>query len=161
MIGSILALGGGCHWCTEAVFTHLRGVSRVEQGWVAAPPPDDAWSEAVIVHYNVERLPVAVLLEIHLRTHSATADHTLRGRYRSAVYYFGGAEEGQELEAVLTRLQVDFSESLLTRVLPFAAFRPSLPEHLDYYATDPERPFCKRFIDPKLALLREEFGEWV
>ncbi len=136
-------------------------MSRVEQGWVAAPPPDDAWSEAVIVHYNGERLPVAVLLEIHLRTHSATSDHPLRGRYRSAVYYFGGAEERRELEAILVRLQTDFPEPLLTRVLPFAAFRPSLPEHLDYYATDPERPFCKRFIDPKLALLREKFGDWV
>ncbi|TXF91086.1 peptide methionine sulfoxide reductase [Neolewinella aurantiaca] len=148
-----IALGGGCHWCTEGVFVSLRGVVRVEQGWVSAPPPHDAFSEAVIVHYDPKRVSAEDLIGVHLETHSATKDHGLRHRYRSAVYAFSPEDE-LRFKAVLTQLSVNFTEPLITGVYPFVDFRPSLPEHQDYYRTDPERPFCVRFIAPKLEALR-------
>ena len=148
-----IALGGGCHWCTEGVFVSLRGVDRVEQGWVSAPPPHDAFSEAVIVHYDPERISADDLIAVHLETHAATKDHPLRSRYRSAVYAFS-PEDRQYFTELLAELAADYDEPLVTRVYDFAAFRPSLPEHQDYYRTDPERPFCRRFISPKLQALR-------
>lgn len=149
-----MALGGGCHWCTEGVFVSLRGVHRVEQGWVASTPPYDAFSEAVIVHYDPVTITPQDLIAVHLETHAATKEHALRHRYRSAVYAFSPEDEAA-FTGVLERLAVDFTEPLVTKVYPFAAFKPSLPEHQDYYRTDPERPFCRRFIAPKLAGLRE------
>ena len=148
-----LALGGGCHWCTEGVFVSLRGVKRVEQGWVSAPPPDDAFSEAVIVHYDPAEITAEDLVGVHLETHAATKNHGLRHRYRSAVYAFSPEDE-DTLSAILERLAADSPEPIITKVYRFADFRPSLPEHQDYYRTDPERPFCRRFIAPKLEALR-------
>lgn len=144
-----IALGGGCHWCTEGVFVFLRGVDRVEQGWVASAPPNDAFSEAVIVHYDPAVISANDLVEVHLRTHAATTTHALRHKYRSAIYAFSAADE-QDFSTILDKLRTRFATPLVTQVLPFVAFKPSLPEHQDYYRTDPDRPFCVRFITPKL-----------
>ena len=133
-------------------------MARVEQGWISAPAPDDAFSEAVIVHYDPEVITAAQLILVHLRTHAATKDHGLRHRYRSAIYAFDPADELVFAE-ILAELRPAFPEPLVTRVLPYVAFRESLPEHLDYYRTDPERPFCRRYIAPKLEYLRGAFGE--
>jgi peptide-methionine (S)-S-oxide reductase len=151
---SRIALGGGCHWCTEGVFVSLRGVNRVEQGWVSSDPPNDAFSEAVIVHYDPTIITAEDLMAVHLETHAATKEHGLRHRYRSAVYAFSPEDEGR-FAAILDKLAQEISDPLITKVYPFVAFRPSLPEHQDYYRTDPERPFCVRFIAPKLKALRE------
>jgi peptide-methionine (S)-S-oxide reductase len=148
-----MALGGGCHWCTEGVFVSLRGVVKVEQGWVASVPPHAAFSEAVIVHYDPETISAEDLIGVHLETHAATKEHGLRHRYRSAIYAFA-EEEASYFYKILERLAEDFTAPLITRVYPFVDFKPSLPEHQDYYRTNPERPFCVRFIAPKLAALR-------
>ena len=152
-----IGLGGGCHWCTEGVFVSLRGVERVEQGWIASEAPQDAFSEAVIVHYDPTVVAVADLIAVHLETHAATKNHGLRHRYRSAVYYFS-AEEAERYRSILTDLAATYTEPLVTTVLPFRSFKPSLPEHLDYYRTDPDRPFCQRYITPKLNQLRRTSG---
>ena len=155
---STLTLGGGCHWCTEAVFDHLRGVSRVEQGFARSDPPADGWSEAARVTYDPEVIPLSVLLDIHLRTHASTSDHSMRGKYRSAVYV---GDDGAEARDALARLQSGFDAPLVTQVLPLRAFRLNDAKFLAYYRTDPERPFCRTHIDPKLAMLRREYGERV
>lgn len=145
---SSIALGGGCHWCTEGVFVSLRGVVRVEQGWVASTPPNDAPSEAVIVHYDPSAISPEDLIAVHLETHASTKEHSMRRKYRSAVYWFDAGDEERFRDCVLRR-------PVVTQVLPFASFRPSLPKHRDYYRTDPNRPFCRRYITPKLDALRK------
>lgn len=155
---SKLGFGGGCHWCTEAVFDHLAGVERVEQGWISSVGPDAAFSEAVIVHFHADEISIDALTGVHLLTHSATNAHQLRGRYRSAIYTFS-EDQSEACRYALDIWQKDFDRPLLTRVLPFVAFRESLPEHLDYYRNDPERPFCRRYIRPKLDLVEERFAD--
>lgn len=153
-----IGLGGGCHWCTEGVFVSLRGVIEVEQGWIAAPAPDDTFSEAVIVHYDPTTITAGQLMGVHLETHASTKDHGLRYRYRSAIYAFSVVDQ-LRFAKVLQRLSTEFSEPLVTRVLPFGAFRPSPPKYQDYYRTDPERPFCQTYISPKLRRLRQRRPE--
>ena len=140
------------------MFDHLRGVSRVEQGYARSDPPADAWSEAARVTYDPVLIPMRVLLDIHLRTHASTSDHSMRGKYRSAVYVEG---DGSEVRAALANLQAGFDAPLVTQVLPLKAFRLNDARFLAYYRTDPERPFCRTHIDPKLALLRREYAERV
>ena len=155
-----VGFGGGCHWCTEAVFQALEGVTRVEQGFMASDPPDDALSEAARVTFDPTAIPLDVLIEVHLRTHASTAEHSMRGKYRSAIYVEKAAQAARARSA-LDRLAPDFDAPPVTRVLPLRDFKPSDERFHDYYATDPTRPFCRTYIDPKLALLRERFADRV
>jgi len=152
-----IGFGGGCHWCTEAVFQSLSGVKRVDQGWIAAEPPFEAFSEAVIVHFDPTRIDLAALIEIHLRTHASQSAHRFRSKYRSAVYVFGPAQM-QDAQAVMDRLCEDFDPPVVTRLLRFMDFRASAPRFQNYYRKGPDRPFCRAYIDPKLTLLRQQFG---
>jgi len=154
-----VGLGGGCHWCTEAVFQTLRGVVDVAQGFVCAPPPHDSWSEAVIVSFDPELIDLRTLIEVHSRTHASTSHHKMRGKYRSAIYTFNAAQAGLAI-AVLGDLQSEFAEPLVTLVLDHADFKPSDERFHNYYATDPERPFCRTYIDPKLQLIRQNYSEF-
>ena len=153
-----IGFGGGCHWCTEAVFQALRGVQDVAQGFVRSTPPHESWSEAVIVTFDPDEIDLETLIEVHLRTHSSTSLHKMRGKYRSAIYGFG---EDQQVRAstALQALQAEFDEPLQTRVLSHEGFKASDTRFQNYYATDPERPFCRTYIDPKLKVLRERFAE--
>ena len=150
---SKIGLGGGCHWCTEGVFVHLRGVKQVDQGWISSSAVGaEAFSEAVVVHYDPAAVSLQTLIEVHLQTHAATVNHGLRDRYRSAVYYF--TEKDRQTAQVALRLaSAPYDDPILMAILPYAEFKPSLPEHQDYYRSDPERPFCVRYIQPKLDRL--------
>ncbi|MFI8379746.1 peptide-methionine (S)-S-oxide reductase [Leeuwenhoekiella sp. NPDC079379] len=154
---SKIALGGGCHWCTEAVFQSLKGVLKVEQGYVASTGINKEYSEAVIVHFNSDSIPLAVLIEIHLYTHKSTSNHSFRTKYRSAVYYFS-EYQATMISQILIDLQPLFKEPIITRVLPFTSFKASRECLHNYYLRDPDKPFCKRYIQPKLKFLKEKFS---
>lgn len=152
-----IALGGGCHWCTEAVFQSLMGVHKVEQGFVASLGSDASFSEAVIVHYNPDKMPLKALLEIHLKTHKSTSNHSMRKKYRSAIYTFS-EQQAEASSQILRALQSSFNSPLITRVLPFGSFEPSREQIRNYYYKNPEKPFCENFITPKLRLLLEKYS---
>ena len=149
-------MGGGCHWCTEAVFQALEGVLRVEQGYIASTGSAESFSEGVIVHYEPDEISLSDLIRIHLHTHHATSDHSFRDRYRSAVYFFE-EEDRKAAQEVLERLQLDFEDKIVTQVLPLREFKASRESIQNYYQKQPEAPFCKRYIEPKLETLREKF----
>lgn len=153
-----VGFGGGCHWCTEAVFQSLIGIEDVAQGFIKSSPPADTWSEAVIVIFNPEIIELAVLIEIHLRTHACTSHHKMRGKYRSAIYTYSETQT-KVSQGQLDRLQTDFEDKIITNILPFVAFKSSDERFHNYYQTDPDRPFCKAYIDPKLATLRKLYAD--
>lgn len=153
-----VGFGGGCHWCTEAVFDVLLGVTQVEQGFIQSQNPHNTLSEAVIVHFEPSEIPLDVLIEIHLKTHSSTSEHQLRHKYRSAVYTFS-KEQAAASRKILEKLQVHFHEPLITQVLPFVAFNPSDPRYQGYYKR--QTGFCTSYINPKLKFLRSSYRRLV
>ncbi|MEP9403155.1 peptide-methionine (S)-S-oxide reductase [Sphingomonas silueang] len=152
-----IGLGGGCHWCTEGVFQSLRGVVQVDQGFLRSDPPADAWAEGVIVTFAPAAIPLDILVEVHLRTHSGASGYSPGGRYRSAVYWFA-EDQAARAETTIARIAADSGTRMQTAVLRFAGFDPSPERYRDYYRTDPNRPFCRRYIDPKLAVIRRDFA---
>lgn len=149
--------GGGCHWCTEGVFQALRGVAQVDQGFVQSDAPADTWSEGVIVTFDPSVISLATLSEVHLRTHSATRARSPRSKYRSAIYLFEDSQR-HEAELAIARLAGETGKAVHTLVLPFKGFKASDERYQNYYRTDPSRPFCRRYIDPKLDYIRRHFS---
>ena len=152
-----VGFGGGCHWCTEAVFQALRGVAQVDQGFVQSDAPADTWSEGVIVTFDLSVIQLATLSEVHLRTHSATTARSPRDKYRSAIYIFEDSQR-HEAELAIVRFAGGSGKAVHTLVLPFRSFRASNERYQNYYRTDPSRPFCRRCIDPKLDYIRRHFS---
>ena len=84
----------------------------------------------------------------------------MRNKYRSAVYSFSKLQSGL-VGRELSLLQREFDKPLITKVLPLVDFKSSDERFHNYYLTDPDRPFCKTYIDPKLAKLRRDFGNFL
>lgn len=150
-----IGLGGGCHWCTEAVFQSLIGVSKVAQGWIASDGENESFSEAVLITYDPQLISMDILIEIHLLTHASTAMHSMRVKYRSAIYYQNLSQK-KSMELILDDLQQ--SERYITQILPLRSFKLNVEKFLNYYISKPEAPFCKTFISPKLSSIRKQFG---
>src|SRR5690606_20229950 len=150
-----IGLGGGCHWCTEAVFQNLPGVAKVAQGWISSESPNDNFSEGVLVTFNPDEIKLDILIEVHLLTHASTAMHTMRVKYRSAIYY-NNLDDKIAMETILENFKD--TERLITMILPLKNFKLNEEKFLNYYQSKPEAPFCKTFISPKLNLLRKKFG---
>lgn len=155
-----VSLGGSCHWCTEAIFQSLKGVTTVFQGWVASTDENTSFSEAIIVEYDEAIITLKTIIEVHLHTHSSTSNHSFRKKYRSAVYYYS-EEQRVEILKIIEELQNDFAETIITQVLPFESFKLNIEEQLNYYKKNPEKPFCKNIINPKLDKIRALFSEKV
>ena len=153
-----IAFGGGCHWCTEAVFQALIGVEKVEQGWVSSTENNNTFSEAVIVHFNMEKINLKTLIEIHLLTHKSTSNHSMRTKYRSAIYYFSHQQKEESLK-IIEKLQGSFKDDIITKALAFKVFKPSTEEFQNYYQSNPDKPFCKNYINPKLKFLLHKFSK--
>ena len=152
-----IGFGGGCHWCTEAVFQSINGVFKVDQGWISSNGENSSSSEGVIVHFDDVKVGLKLLIKIHLETHSSQSNHSMRAKYRSAIYTFNEAQ-AKECTSILNRLAKEYDKGLITQVLPMKGFRLNDEKYLNYYAKNKEAPFCDRYIRPKLEHVLKEFG---
>lgn len=151
-----ISLGGSCHWCTEAIFRSLKGVSTVEQGWIASNGENTAPSEAVIVNFDPAEISLGTLFAIHLHTHSCTANHDMRGKYRSAIYTFTN-NQSEAANQTIQSLQTGFEKPIITQVLLFHSFKLNEENYLGYYYKDPLKPFCQNIVRPKFQELVKRF----
>jgi peptide-methionine (S)-S-oxide reductase len=151
-----IGFGGGCHWCTEAIFSSLKGVVSVDQGWIAPANDVQNNSEAVIVQFQPRTISLERLIAIHLSTHSSSVDHSRRWKYRSAIYTYTDSQFRQATQAI-TVLQSYCAQKIITQVLPLHSFRQNDEWYLNYYYRNPQKPFCINVIDPKLRQLLQEF----
>ena len=152
-----IGFGGGCHWCTEAVFQTLKGVQKVAQGWIASNGESSSFSEAVIVYFDSLTISLEDLIAVHLHTHSCTSMHPMRAKYRSAVYTFSDTQ-ATKTKLIIETLQFDFENSIITQVLPFVDFRENEELYQNYYQKNYDNRFCKTYIHPKFRLLMEKFS---
>ncbi len=155
-----MGFGGSCHWCTEAIFLSISGVLKVDQGWVSPSRDIIAFSEAIIVEFNTEIISIKDLITVHLHSHSCTSEHSMRAKYRSAIYLMNPNQEPAVHEAIFEN-QKNFEEKIITEVVLFGAFKMNSENYLNYYFKDPEKPFCENVIYPKLKKLISDFNHLV
>lgn len=152
-----IGFGGSCHWCTEAIFLSLNGIAAVQQGWIASVGEYSSFSEAVIVEFNEATISLETLIAIHLFTHSCTANHSMRQKYRSAVYTFTN-HQAAIAEKAIKELQKEYESPIIIKILPFKDFKINEKDLLNYYYNNPEKPFCENVINPKLRRLMQQFS---
>ena len=155
-----IGFGGGCHWCTEAVFESLHGVEAVLQGWISSSAKGaGSFSEAVLVSFDPNTIPLDILIEIHLLTHKSTSNHSMRSKYRSAIYTFDDVQL-QETKDIMKQKATLFDKPIVTNILPFKAFKQNEEKFLHYYRQDPNRAFCQNYIEPKLQFLLKNYSRY-
>lgn len=151
-----LGLGGGCHWCTEAVFRSVAGVCKVRQGFLSTRQEPDQFSEGIWLSFDPKRVSLPDLVAIHLWTHSSSSDHHLRHRYRSALYWKDPVMRESLVGAVENEI-IASGKTRITTIEELGSFRDSPEHYQDYYARKPGAPFCMRYIWPKLEWLRGRY----
>ncbi|WP_405198719.1 peptide-methionine (S)-S-oxide reductase [Christiangramia sp. LLG6405-1] len=136
-----IGLEGGCHWCTEAVFKAFKGVHDVRQGYIYAKESPDQFYEGIVFNYDPELVKLEDLILIHLSTHQSMKDHSMRHKYRSAIYVYDKMELEKTSEA-LKSVSISDGSKIVTRVYELASFKESRPEIRNYYQTDPQDHFA-------------------
>ena len=167
-------VAGGCFWCTEAVFLDVKGVTRVESGYIGGQLPDPSYkevcsgttghAEAVRLTYDSAVLNYRDLLGIFFATHDPTQlnrqGHDTGTQYRSAVFY-ASEEEKREAQAVIDEIgsQDVFGAPIVTTLEPATTFYEAEAYHQNYYAQNRLQPYCMAVITPKVSKFRKQFTE--
>ena len=167
-----ITLGGGCFWCTEAVFVKVRGITDVESGYsngqVNRPSYDDVCSgrtgsnEVVKLTYDASDIALREILEIFFVVHDATTlnrqGNDAGTQYRSGIYY-SMPEQKQVAEDMIRQMGEDkiFGKPIVTEVLPIANYWPAEDYHQDYFEKNPNQGYCVAVAGPKVAKFRKTF----
>jgi peptide-methionine (S)-S-oxide reductase len=166
-------LGGGCFWCTEAVFKEVKGVVEVQPGYSGGHVKNPAYREVTTGrtgHAEVIQItfdPVVVSFEKLLEYFFATHDPTTLNRqgadvgtqYRSAIFYHS-PEQKLAAEKVILQLENErlYDRPVVTEVTPFTAFYPAEDYHKDYFERNGEQPYCRMVVAPKVAKIKKILG---
>jgi len=171
-----ITLGGGCFWCTEAVFVKVRGVTDVESGYsnghVLHPSyeqvcgGDTGHNEVVKLVYDPAQISLGEILEIFFVIHDPTTlnrqGNDAGTQYRSGIY-FATPEQGEIAKNMIAEMtQADlFGRPIVTEVLPLANYWPAEDYHQDFFERNPHQGYCMAVAAPKVAKFRKTFADRV
>lgn len=166
----VITLGGGCFWCTEAVFTQLKGVEKVESGYsggtVANPTYEQVCTgttghaEVVQVTFDPKVISLKELLQIFFTMHDPTTLNRqgpdAGTQYRSVIFY-QDEQQRTVAEQVIKEITDEgvWDAPIVTVLEPFKTFYTAEDYHKDYFKQHPEQDYCKIVIAPKIAKLRK------
>ncbi|WP_399684260.1 peptide-methionine (S)-S-oxide reductase MsrA [Xenophilus sp.] len=172
-----IVLGGGCFWCTEAVFDRVEGVADVESGYANGHQPQPTYeqvcsgstghAEVVKVQFDPQRIGLREILEIFFVVHDPTTlnrqGNDVGTQYRSAIYTTTDAQQQtvREVIAELAAHQAYGGVPIVTEVAPLASYWPAEDYHQDYFLKHPGQGYCAFVVAPKVEKFRKTFGERV
>ena len=165
----IATVGGGCFWCTEAVFQEVKGVEKVISGYSGGTIPGrptyreicsglTGHAEVVQVTFDANVISYEDILVIFMTTHDPTTLNRQgadRGtQYRSVIYYHDDKQK-DIAKLVLNEMKPYYEQPIVTELTAAPVFYEAEKEHQDFYENNPEYGYCSFVIDPKLAKLRK------
>ncbi|MBI4132302.1 MAG: peptide-methionine (S)-S-oxide reductase MsrA [Candidatus Sungbacteria bacterium] len=169
-----IVFGGGCFWCTEAVFLGLKGVIRVTPGYAGGHTENPTHeqvstgrtghAEVIGIEYDPMLIPFRKLLEVFFMAHDPTTVNRqgadVGEQYRSIILY---TDERQRLnaESFIAELTAakKFPNPIVTAIKPLERFWPAEEYHRDYYTRNPDAPYSQAVITPKMQKARQQFPE--
>lgn len=163
---------GGCFWCTEAFFTDLKGVEKVTSGYIGGKTENPTYkevcsgysghAEAIKITYNPDEVAYDDLLEIFFATHDPTTLNRqgadVGTQYRSEIFYTSEAQKtaAENFIKLLTDQDI-YGKKIVTKISKASVFYPAEDYHQDYYALNPNQPYCSAVITPKLDKLKKNY----
>jgi peptide-methionine (S)-S-oxide reductase len=166
--------GGGCFWCTEAVFQMLKGVSKVESGYAGGKSANPSYeqvssgttghAEVIRVTYDPAVISYEDLLTVFFGSHDPTTPNRqgadVGEQYRSVILY-GTEEERATAERVAREIQDSLKDGtrVVTQILPLDTFFPAESYHQNYFNENKSAPYCQLVIEPKIEKVRKRFAE--
>lgn len=168
---SLATFGGGCFWCTEAIFQQVKGVLKVTSGYAGGKVPGrptyrevcsglTGHAEVVQITFNPLEISFKELLVIFMATHNPTTPNQqgadVGTQYRSVVFYHNEAQ-AQLAKSVVNELKAYFEAPIVTEISPFINFFEAEDHHQDYYLNNSTQGYCTMVIAPKLAKFRRQF----
>ena len=170
---AIAVFGGGCFWCTEAVFDELRGVRSVVSGYTGGSVKNPTYeqvcggrtghAEAIRIEYDPAQVSFRDLMTVFFATHDPTTlnrqGNDAGTQYRSAIFY---ADEKQKEKAAVFIKELDdaktFRNPIVTTLEPLTEFYAAEDYHQKYWANNSYQPYCQMTIPPKLNKLHKQFS---
>lgn len=168
-----ITLGGGCFWCTEAVFDRVCGVTDVESGYTNGHTlnpsyeqicrGDTGHAEVVRLTFDADEISLQEVLEIFFHTHDPTTlnrqGNDVGTQYRSAIFTTR-ADQDAVARARIEQLAFEgaFDAPIVTEVEPAGTFWPAEPYHDDYFSRNGNQPYCQYVVAPKVAKFRKAFS---
>ena len=163
--------GGGCFWCTEAVFLQIRGVSKVVSGYAGGHNENPTYeqvcdgntnhAEVILIDFDESQISFKQLLDVFFATHDPTTlnrqGNDVGTQYRSVIYYLN-EEQQQQSQEVIDALK-DEGLNVVTELSPAPTFYPAEDYHQNFFAKNPTQGYCNFAIPPKLNKLRAKFVE--
>lgn len=169
----LATLGGGCFWCTEALFQEIKGVEKVVSGYTGGNAPGNptyrevcsgltGHAEVVQVTFDLEQIAYKDILMIFMTTHDPTTLNRqgadVGTQYRSVIYYTT-EEQKKIIETILEELSQYYENAIVTEVSPLGIFYPAEDYHQNYYQNNKFQGYCSMVISPKLSKLRKQYGD--
>ena len=168
----LATLGGGCFWCTEAVFQMIRGVEKVEPGYAGGTTSSPSYeevssgttghAEVAQISFKPDEISFREVLEIFFGTHDPTQINRqgadIGTQYRSIILYHT-PEQKAVAEQVIAELNAEkvYNKPIVTEVKPLTVFYPAESYHRDYFKKHPQQPYCQVVIAPKIAKLQKTY----
>jgi len=166
-------LGGGCFWCLEAVYQEMRGVARVESGYMGGGVEHPTYkavcsggtghAEVVDIGFDPEVISFRELIEVFFAIHDPTTlnrqGNDAGTQYRSVIFYHN-AEQEQVARTVILELAGEFGEPIVTQVVPAERFWKAEEYHQNYFRDNPHEGYCLFVVSPKVDKFRQKFGQW-
>lgn len=170
----VATVGGGCFWCVEAIYQELRGVERVVSGYAGGHVDNPTYrqicsgttghAEVTQIYFDPEQLSYEDLLYVFWRTHDPTTLNRqgadVGTQYRSTIMTHN---ERQREIAERSRAETDASglypNPIVTEIVPLTTFYEAEDYHQNYYRSNPNQPYCRAVIDPKVSKFRKSFQE--
>ncbi|MDA4123258.1 MAG: peptide-methionine (S)-S-oxide reductase MsrA [Thaumarchaeota archaeon] len=168
----VATLGGGCFWCSEAVFTELKGVEKVESGYSGGTKANPSYeevcggntghAEAVQVTFDPGIISYRQLLQIFLTVHDPTTLNRqgadVGTQYRSVIFYHDQAQKETAQKVIKeTEDAKIWGRPIVTEVTPFKAFYKAEDYHQEYYSNNPNQGYCRVVIEPKVTKFRKQY----
>jgi|SRR5690554_215790 len=165
----LATFGGGCFWCTEAVFQEVKGVEKVVSGYSGGTVPGKptyrevcsgltGHAEVVQVTFDAQIISYKDILIIFMTTHDPTTLNRQGGdtgtQYRSVIYYHSSTQK-VVAEQVLKEVASYYEDKIVTEISQLDVFYEAEDYHQDYYKNNKEQGYCSFVITPKLAKLRK------